>query len=95
MQYAAAIDSPAAATGVEVSIRHANPLLVPNGKETRAAAKAPSIQFSPDHERELKALVRTHSAPQKLTGRGRIILLVADGPGVSETTQPMGIWGAR
>jgi len=51
------------------------------------AAKAPSIQRSSDHERELKALVRAHSTPQKLAERARIVLLASDGLGVSETAQ--------
>jgi hypothetical protein len=38
-------------------------------------AKAPPIQLSPDHERQLKALERAHSTPPKLAERARIILL--------------------
>ena len=49
------------------------------------AAKAPPIQLSPDHDRQLKALVRAHSTPQKLADRARIILLASEGWGVSET----------
>jgi putative transposase len=56
------------------------------------AAKAPSIQLSPDHERELKALVRAHSTPQKLAERARIVLLAANGRGVTETAEELGIW---
>ena len=56
------------------------------------AAKALSIQLSPDHERQLKALVRAHSTPQKLAERARIILLASDGWGVSETAEELGIW---
>ena len=55
------------------------------------AAKAPPIQLSADHERELKALVRAHSTPQKLVERVRIILLASDGWGVSETAEELGI----
>ena len=39
------------------------------------------IQLSPEHERELNALVRAHSTPQKLAERARIILLAASGLG--------------
>lgn len=56
------------------------------------AAKAPSIQLSPDHDRQLKALVRAHSTPQKLADRARIILLASEGWGVSETAVELGIW---
>ena len=56
------------------------------------AAKAPSIQLSPDHDRQLKALVRAHSTPQKLADRARIILLASEGWGVCETAEELGIW---
>ena len=56
------------------------------------AAKAPAIQLTPDHERELRELVRAHSTPQKLAERARIILLVSAGLGVSETAARLGIW---
>ena len=56
------------------------------------AAKAPPIELSPDHEHQLKALVRAHSTPQKLAERARIILLAAAGRGVSETAEELGIW---
>jgi transposase len=56
------------------------------------AAKALSIRLSPDHERELKALVRTHSTPQKLAERARIVLHASAGLGVSETAERLGIW---
>ena len=56
------------------------------------AAKAPPIQLSADHERELKALVRAHSTPQKLAERARIVLLASAGLGVSGTAERLGIW---
>ena len=50
------------------------------GGRPMPAAKAPSIQLSPDHlDRQLKALVRAHSTPQKLADRARIILLASEG----------------
>jgi len=56
------------------------------------AAKALPIQLSPDHEGQLKALVRAHGTPQKLAERARIVLLAANDKGVSETTKELGIW---
>ena len=56
------------------------------------AHKAVAIQLSPEHERELNALVRAHSTPQNLAERARIILLAATGVGVTETAQQLGIW---
>src|SRR4249920_1444654 len=56
------------------------------------AHKAAAIELSSEHERELKALVRTHSTPQKLAERARIVLLAASGLGVDETAQRLGIW---
>jgi putative transposase len=57
-----------------------------------AAHKAPSIDLSAEHERELRDLVRAHSTPQKLAERARIILLAAAGLGVGETARQLGIW---
>ena len=57
-----------------------------------AAQKASSIVLSPEHERELNALARAHSTPQKLAERARIILLAASGLGVDETARRLGIW---
>ena len=56
------------------------------------AAKASSLQLSPDHEHQLTALVRAHSTPQKLAERARIILLASEGRGVGETAKELGIW---
>jgi len=42
-----------------------------------AAHKASPIQLSAEHERDLTALVRAHSTPQKLAERARIILFAA------------------
>ena len=56
------------------------------------AHKASPVQLSSEHERELSALVRAHSTPQKLAERARIILLAATGLGVGETAQQLGIW---
>jgi putative transposase len=56
------------------------------------AAKAPPIQLSPEHECQLKALVRAHCTPQKLAERARIVLLASEGWGVSETAEELCIW---
>jgi putative transposase len=56
------------------------------------AHKVFPIELSFEHERELNALVRTHSTPQKLAERARIILLAASGLGVEETADKLGIW---
>src|SRR6202051_5121298 len=56
------------------------------------AHKAAPIELSPDHERDLSALVRAHSTPQKLAERARIVLLAASGLGVDETAQRLGVW---
>ena len=66
MQHAAEIGSPSAVAGkLRDSTRYAKALLASKGRENRMpAAKAPSVQLSPDHDRQLKALVRAHSTPQ-------------------------------
>src|ERR1700682_2365862 len=56
------------------------------------AHKAAPIELSPEHERDLSALVRAHSTPRKLAERARIILLAASGLGVEETADELGIW---
>jgi DNA-binding CsgD family transcriptional regulator len=56
------------------------------------AHKALPIQLSSEHERQLNALIRAHSTPQKLAERARIILLAATGLGVDETARRLGIW---
>ena len=56
------------------------------------AHKALPIGLSSAHERELSALARAHSTPQKLSERARIILLAASGLGVEETADELGIW---
>jgi transposase len=56
------------------------------------AHKASPIELSAEQERDLNALVRAHSAPQKLAERARIILLAATGLGVDEAARRLGIW---
>ena len=53
-----------------MSIRYANLPASPRSREKpMPAAKAPPIEHSSDHERQLKALARAHSTPQKLAER--------------------------
>jgi len=56
------------------------------------ARKAPGLQLSAEHERELNELVRAHSTPQKLAERAQIILMASAGKGVEETAQKLGVW---
>ena len=56
------------------------------------AHKGQPIELSMEHERELTALARAHSTPQKLAGRARTILLAAKGLGDGETASELGIW---
>ena len=56
------------------------------------AHKASPIELSVEHERELNALVRAHSTPQKLAERARIVLFAATGLGVGETARRLGLW---
>jgi transposase len=56
------------------------------------AHKALPIELSSAHERELTALVRAHSTPQKLAERARIVLLAASGLGVDETARRLRVW---
>src|SRR5450432_2867649 len=56
------------------------------------ARKAAPIELSAEQERELNALARAHSTPQKLAERARIVLLAASGLGVDETARRLGVW---
>jgi putative transposase len=62
------------------------------GEDAVPAHKALPIDLSPEQERELNALVRAHSTPQKLAERARIMLLAATDLGVGETAVELGIW---
>ena len=64
----------------------------PVGGGLMPAHKALPIELSSVQERELNALVRAHSTPQKLAERARIILLAASGLGVEEIADELGIW---
>ena len=50
------------------------------------------ICLSAEERSELERLIRSHSAPQQLALRARMIVLAADGVGVCETAQRLGVW---
>jgi len=46
----------------------------------------------PEQRDVLEELVRTHSTPQQLAMRARLILYAADGVGVRESARVLGVW---
>jgi putative transposase len=54
-------------------------------------AAAP-VSVSSEQREVLGQLVRTHSTPQQLALRARIMLLAADGVGVRESAQELEVW---
>lgn len=54
--------------------------------------RAAKIILSVQERRELDGLIRTHSTPQQLALRARIILLAADGLSVNESAERLGVW---
>src|SRR3981189_2341911 len=54
-------------------------------------AAAP-VTVSPEQREMLEHLVRTHSTPQQLALRARIMLLAADGVGVRESAEELDVW---
>jgi putative transposase len=50
------------------------------------------ICLSAEERSELEGLIRSHSTPQQLALRARMIVLAADGAGVGETAQRLGVW---
>ena len=56
-----------------------------------ARCTAAPIDLTNKPRRRLEAIVRQHSAPQSLLMRARIILLGADGAGVRETAEQLGL----
>jgi len=53
---------------------------------------ADPVTVLPEQRTALERLVRTHSTPQQLALRGRIILQAADGVGVRASARELGIW---
>ena len=54
--------------------------------------RAAKIILSVQERSELDGLIRTHSTPQQLALRARIILLAADGLSVNESAERLGVW---
>ena len=50
------------------------------------------IALSPEERTELERLIRSHSTPQHLARRARMIVMAADGIGVGETAERLGVW---
>lgn len=55
-------------------------------------ARATPIVLSDDERNELERLIRSHSTPQQLARRARMIMLLADGAGVGETADALKVW---
>ena len=53
---------------------------------------AEPVTVSPEQREELEHLVRTHSTPQQLAMRARVILHAAKGVGVRESGRELGVW---
>jgi putative transposase len=56
------------------------------------ARRPTPIVLSCEERSELDRLIRSHSTPQQLAGRARMIVLAADGVGVGETARQLGVW---
>ena len=53
---------------------------------------AEPVSVSSEQREMLEQLVRTHSTPQQLALRARIMLLAADGVGVRESAEELDVW---
>jgi putative transposase len=53
---------------------------------------AEPVSILPEQREVLEQLVRTHSTPQQLAVRARIMLFAADGVGVRESAQRLEVW---
>ena len=56
------------------------------------ARRAAAITLSGEERSELQRLIRSHSTPQQLALRARMIVLGDDGVGVGETAERLGVW---
>ena len=50
------------------------------------------IELSEQERSELERLIGAHSTPQQLALRARMIVLAAEGLGVGDTAQRLGVW---
>ena len=55
-------------------------------------ARPTPIILSEAERSELEGLIRSHSTPQHLARRARMIVMAADGVGVGETAERLGVW---
>ena len=55
-------------------------------------ARPTPIILSEAERGELERLIRSHSTPQHLARRARMIVMAADGIGVGETAERLGVW---
>ena len=53
---------------------------------------ADPVSVLPEQREALEHLVRTHSTPQQLALRARIIVQAADGMGVRASARELGVW---
>ena len=56
------------------------------------ARRSGPIVLSSAERSELERLIRSHSTPQHLARRARMIVMAADGIGVGETAERLGVW---
>jgi transposase len=56
------------------------------------ARRPAAIELSMEERSELEHLIRSHSTPQHVARRARMIVLAADGIGVGETAERLGVW---
>jgi transposase len=56
------------------------------------AQRSTAILLSSAERSELDGLMRSHSTPQHLARRARMIVMAADGVGVGETAERLGVW---
>jgi hypothetical protein len=53
---------------------------------------ADPVSILPEQREALEQLIRTHSTPQQLAMRARLILHACDGVGVRESARELGVW---
>ena len=56
------------------------------------ARRPTPITLSDEEQAELERLIRSHSTPQQLACRARMIVMAGAGIGVGETAQRLGVW---
>jgi hypothetical protein len=56
------------------------------------ARRSAPIIVSSEERSELERLIRSHSTAQQLARRARMIVMAADGVGVGETAELLGVW---